>query len=113
MSIESFELLEDCQHIFTNPWSNDPTFTNLGVVRVTNHQTSNITRFEMYSLLTSKDVSLGLSNVSLGARYSNEDSEYISGSLEFGFNYRPSSVMQFAAKQFFTKLLNKTLILNN
>lgn len=90
---------------YNNPWSDSDQFVCLGPYSVYEQRNNTPTHYDLYALVdpSSKE----LYGVSLGARYSNDGSAYISGSLDIGWKYCCDKPMAETARRFIKHLLNK------
>ena len=93
---------------FENPWKDNKNFVDLGHYDIYEGRNHHKTKYDLYALvdpLHDKAPIDSLWRVSLGARYSDEGSEYISGSLDFGWKYGGDKPMEECARRFVKHLL--------
>ncbi len=88
---------------FTNPWADSEGFIPLGeYCEITRER---LTYYDLYALVS--HTGTDLHEISLGARYSNDGPDYISGSLDTGWQYGSSKPMAEAARRFVRYLLRE------
>ena len=100
---------------FDNPWKDSKGFVCLGRYQRYEGTKGNPVKYDLYALVSqgikSKAPDTALWSVDLGARYSDEGSEYISGSLDTGWKYGDEKPMAECARryvQFLMKNQSKT-----
>lgn len=95
----------DNEHRYDNPWAAAKNFVALGTFTVIGKK--DLIHYDIYALEGPDKFSDKLHNVSLGARCSDEESDYLSGSLDQGWRNMPDYPIHVAARRYVEYLLKK------
>lgn len=96
--------LNNKPHKFDNPWADSEKFISLGTYYIWTLDGQK-KHYDLYALADLNKTNT-LWDVQLGARYSNEGGDYISGYLDFGWEYNSNKPIHTAAMRFTQWLLN-------
>ena len=93
------------KHSFENPWKDSKGFVPLGTYD--NLTIKGVEKFDLYALEEHLGDGTELYSVALGARFSNDGPDYLSGSLDKGWQHMPIYPIHVASRRYVEYLIRR------